>query len=139
MAIVQVNAILQAASTDVTTDETTSIVSTAPAAVGLSGSATSTTWIAEEDLAGGKMKYGYLAYQVYTAASGAQGLASATGTSDWVDVTGISIDFPDLSITSSVTTALDPVTADVTFTISSNVQFTKTAAGIYSVTTDDGS
>jgi hypothetical protein len=79
------------------------------------------------------MKYGYLVYQTYNAAGGAQGLAQASGTTDYISIPGVSEDFPNTSVSATASSALTG--GVVTFTIDGTVDYTQTTPGLYNVST----
>lgn len=127
-------AILQVANTATVANTVTAPVTPIPTPTSLIGTPTLTTWISGTDLPNAKVKYGYLAFQTYNAAGGAQGLASATGTTDWISVPHVSADFPNISISSTATSSL--TAGIVTFMITGTVSYTQTSPGLYNVTAD---
>jgi len=129
----QVLAVLQAATTATATNALTAPVTPTPAPTSLIGSPTLATWVSSTDLPNSRMKYGYLVYQTYNAAGGAQGLAQASGNTDWITLSGVSQDFPNISVSATATSAL--AGGVVTFSIDGTVSYTQTTPGLYSVTT----
>lgn len=127
-----VHAILQAATTATATNTVVAPVTPIPTPSALLSSPTLTTWVTTADLPNAKVKYGYLVYQTYSVTGDGQGLASATGTTDWISIPHVSVDFPSISVSASAASVL--AGGVVTFTISGTVSYTQTTPGLYDVT-----
>ena len=127
-----VHAILKAATTATATNTVVAPVTPIPTPSAMIGSPSLTSWVATTDLPNAKVKYGYLIFQTYSVLGDGQGLASATGTTDWVSIPHVSVDFPNISVSASAVSAL--MGGVVTFTILGTVSYTQTTPGLYDVT-----
>jgi hypothetical protein len=131
----QVLAILDAASTSFVDSTVTKTVTPSPAALSLKDEPVLETWVANVDLENSRMQYGYLIYQTYNAAGGAKGMAQASGTSDWVNITDVSTSFPNVRISATSSSSL--LVGEVTFIINGITSYTQTTPGLYNVVVDE--
>lgn len=127
-------AVLQAAAAASATNTVNAPVTPIPAPASLIGSPTVVSWVSATDLPNAQMKYSYLIYQTYNAAGGAQGLAQASGTTNFISIPDVSKDFPNISVSTTATSALAGGT--ITFTINGTIDYTQTTPGLYTVTTE---
>ncbi|MEA4986894.1 MAG: hypothetical protein VB095_02455 [Anaerovorax sp.] len=127
-------AVLNVASTETATDSINATLVVTPAAASLIGSPTVTVYGEVLDLDNARLQYSYMAYQTYTTATGATGLAQTQGTSEWISISEVSKDFPNVS--TSATISSSTTEGNVVFNISTTISFTATAPGLYTVTTE---
>lgn len=128
-----VRAVLNEATDTTVTSSSTASVTPSPAPDALIGSPTCITFGIITDLADSKMQYSYHVFQTYSTAGGVTGIAQTTGTSDWIAIPGVSHDFPNVSVTPAVTSAI--LSGSVQFSINSSIGYTKTTPAIYTVQT----
>lgn len=127
-------AVLNAASTDTVVTSIDSTIAVTPEPTALLGLATVCIYGEIVDLENARIQYSYMAYQTYTGTDGSTAMAQTTGTSEWIAIAGVSQDFPNTSVTATVTSAF--LGSDVTFSIVGTTTYTKTTPGLYTVTTE---
>ncbi len=129
-----VKAVLNVAATVTAPSTTVANITPSPVPASLIGSPTCVTFGLVTDLANSRMQFSYMVYQTYNAASGATGMAQASGTSAWVPIPGVSHDFPDVSV--SVTPTSEISGNSIVFTLAGSTSYTQTSPGIYTVVTE---
>lgn len=127
-------AVLNVASTESATDSINATLTVTPAAASLIGSATVTVFGQVLDLDNARLQYSYMAYQTYTTGTGSTGLAQTQGTSDWVSISEVSKDFPNVSTSASISSSITE--GNVAFDISTTINYTATTPELHTVTTE---
>ncbi|WP_206458573.1 hypothetical protein [Anaerovorax sp. IOR16] len=127
-------AVLNVASTETATDSINVTLTVTPAAATLIGSATVTVFGEVLDLENARLQYSYMAYQTYTTATGGTGLAQTQGTSDWISISEVSKDFPNVS--TSATISSSSTEGNVVFDIATTINYTATTPELHTVTTE---